>query len=246
MVAEAEENNKVRPWSRWHTCSLCEQGYHGVVACALGWACWKTYVGRPEDDDARCRAMSQLGSGLSLAKQDEETLIVREAELSTLRRLGASKKTMLVALNNLAMTYHSLGRHEEALRLRQEVYSGRLKISGEESIETLQAAYNYANSLAVMKRFEEARSLLRRAITVARRVLGESHGLTLGMRLNYAMSLYSNDGATLDDLREAVSTLEEMEPTARRVFGGAHPITIGIEHALRDARAALRARETPP
>ena len=57
---------------------------------------------------------------------------------------------------------------------------------------------------------------------------------------------YSNDGATLDDLREAVSTLEEMEPTARRVFGGAHPITIGIEHALRDARAALRARETPP
>ena len=27
---------------------MCEQEYHGVVACALGWACWKTYVGRPE------------------------------------------------------------------------------------------------------------------------------------------------------------------------------------------------------
>ena len=44
---EAEENNlDVRPsWIRWSTCSLCEQEYHGVVACALGWACWKTYVG---------------------------------------------------------------------------------------------------------------------------------------------------------------------------------------------------------
>ena len=56
LLAEAEENNlgvgvlDVR-WKRWHTCSLCKQQYHGVVACALGWACWKTYVGRrPETD----------------------------------------------------------------------------------------------------------------------------------------------------------------------------------------------------
>jgi hypothetical protein len=35
-------------WARWYSCSLCEQRYHGVVCCALGWACWKTYVGRPE------------------------------------------------------------------------------------------------------------------------------------------------------------------------------------------------------
>ena len=28
--------------------SLCEQEYHGVVRCALGWACWKTYLGRSE------------------------------------------------------------------------------------------------------------------------------------------------------------------------------------------------------
>ena len=55
LLAEAEENNldddRFMPrWHRWHTCSLCEQDYHGVVACALGWACWKTYVSRPETD----------------------------------------------------------------------------------------------------------------------------------------------------------------------------------------------------
>ena len=58
--------------------------------------------------------------------------------------------------------------------------------------------------------------------------------------------LYSDDAATLDDLHEAVTTLEETEPIARRVLGGAYPITIGIEKLLRNARAALRARETPP
>ena len=51
--------------------------------------------------------------------------------------------------------------------------------------------------------------------------------------------------ATLDDLREAVATLEDTERIARRVMGGAHPITAGIEGTLREARAALRARETP-
>ena len=51
--------------------------------------------------------------------------------------------------------------------------------------------------------------------------------------------------ATLDDLHKAVTTLEETERTARRVLGGAHPTTVGIEGALLNARATLRARETP-
>ena len=59
------------------------------------------------------------------------------------------------------------------------------------------------------------------------------------------MTLYSADGATPEDLREAVTTLEELERTTRRVFGGSHPLTVDIEVSLRDARAALRARETP-
>ena len=43
-----------------------------------------------------------------------------------------------------------------------------------------------------------------------------------------------------------MTTLEEIEPIARRVLGGAHPTTVGIEGPLQSARAALRARETPP
>ena len=60
------------------------------------------------------------------------------------------------------------------------------------------------------------------------------------------MALVNVDGSTLDDLREAVTTLEDAERTARRVLGGAHPVTSGAETILRNARAFLRARETPP
>ena len=108
------------------------------------------------------------------------------------------------------------------------------------------AAYNYANTLVKLERFEEAKSLTRKTIPVVRRVLGEGNEHTLKMRSLYAYSLYSNPGATLEDLREAVTTLEETEMIARRVFGGAHPTTAGIEDQLRYAQAALRAHETPP
>ena len=64
-------------------------------------------------------------------------------------------------------------------------------------------------------------------------------------RRNYALALYKGDGATLDDLSKAVTTLEETARIARRVLGDAHPTTYGIEDELQDARAALRARETP-
>ena len=61
--------------------------------------------------------------------------------------------------------------------------------------------------------------------------------------MNYAIALYTNAAATLDDLREAITALEALAPTARRVFGGAHPTTKGIGCSLENARDALRARE---
>ena len=87
--------------------------------------------------------------------------------------------------------------------------------------------------------------MLRRTVPVAPRVLGENHELTLKMRKVYAIALYRDTGATLDDLREAVETFEEIERIARRFLGAANPFTSTIEGNLRNARAVLRARETP-
>jgi len=247
LVAEAEENNLGNKaihsrFTRWRQCSLCEQWYHGVVACALGWASWKTYVVRPETDWARRSAMTELGNGLSAAQQHVEALTVKEAELTTLRRVGVPVKQILDAQTNLANTYSTLGRDEEAMCLRRDVYSGHLRLWGEEHRKTLMAAGNYAISLGALERSEEAKALLRKTVPVARRVLGEHNHLTFSLRANYAAALHSDPDATLDDLREAVTTLEETERTARRVLGGAHPATETIEHSLREARAALSAR----
>ena len=248
LFAEAEENNldlkvKDERWERWYTCSMCEQQYHGVVKCALGWACWKTYVGRPETDPPRRMAMTELGNGLVSADCFEDALVVREAELSIERRLGADEEDMLVIQTNLAMLYGELGNMEKALSMERDVYTGHSKLRGKEDSYTRSAANNYAASLLTLERFEEAKSFLRKSITVSQRVCGGGDQYTLMMRKAYAKALYQDPAATPDDLREAVTTLEDAEPIARRVLGGAHPITGGFEDHLRKSRAALRARD---
>ena len=189
--------------------------------------------------------MNTLANGLCQAKHHEDVLSVQEAELAMLLRLGASEDNMLILQNNLANTYEHLGRFEEALRMRKAIYSGRLKILGEDHSETISAAYNYANSLGRQEHFEECKSLLLKVMPVMRRVLGESDETTLRMMWSYAAVLINNPSATLDDIREAVSTLEDAGRIARRVLGGAHPLVLDIDRALEASRAGLRARETP-
>ena len=128
----------------------------------------------------------------------------------------------------------------------RDVYSGRLKLHGEEHGKTLLAANNYANSLIRLERFKEARKLMRKMTPVAQRVLGEPSETTLWMKWNYAGALYQDPDAPLDDLREAVTMLEDAERIARRVFGAAYPLTRAIAADLPKLRDELRARSAPP
>ena len=100
--------------------------------------------------------------------------------------------------------------------------------------------------MVYLERYAEAKALLRKMLPVARRVLGDKDGFRLKMRCTYAQALYLDASATLDDLREAVETFADAERIAQRMLGVGHPLTAAIERDLRKARAALRARETPP
>jgi len=155
------------------------------------------------------------------------------------------KEFVLITQGNLANTYHEMGRLEHALSLRRETYSGFVKLLGEENRHSLLEALNFASALATLQRFKEAKSLMRKTIPMARRVFGKSHDNTLKLTWSFARTLYEDPGATLDDLRESVTTHEETARIARRVLGGTHPTTMVIEESLQNARAALRARETP-
>ena len=200
-------------------------------------------MGRPETDEVRGNAMMQLGNGLSAADHHEDALRVKEAQFSIERRLGGPPENLLMMQCNLANSYSLLGREDEALRLRRDVYFGWVKLHGEEHQMTLSTANNYALSLNKAERHKEAKSLLRKVMPVARRILGANHEFTLRMRMSYAGALCEDTGATLDDLREGVTTLEDTERTARRVLGAANPRTPAFERALQIARATLEVRE---
>ena len=207
-----------------------------VVGVGRGFGIHLTNVSTASLREAICESRRRFDCRTELTE-------VVEARLSMLRRVGASENDLLTAQGNLATSYEALGRKEQAISMRRDVYSGRLKLNGEEHLETLRAAYNYANSLFDLKRFQEAKTLLRKIIPVARRVIGEGQHLTLRTRLNYAEALYEDPEATRDDLREAISMLEDLGPIARRVLGGAHPFVVAIAHHLLDAQATLRADE---
>ena len=108
------------------------------MECALSWACWKTYVGRPEGDWAYNVAISVLGNGLASARHHKESLSVREAELSMILRTGGAQHNILIVQGNMAIAYEALGQHEEVLRMRRKIYSGWLNLKGEEHYETLE------------------------------------------------------------------------------------------------------------
>ena len=64
---------------RWDTCRLCEQDYHGVVRCALGWACWKTYVGAAGGGQGSGLCDEPAWERFIRCKHDEDALPVQEA-----------------------------------------------------------------------------------------------------------------------------------------------------------------------
>ena len=128
------------------------------------------------------------------------------------------------------------------LRLWQDNYTRRSKLSGDEHKETIREAICYALGLIDACRFKDAKALMCKTLPVARRVISESHDLTLRIRKVYARALFMDASTTLNDLREAVTTLEETERIARRVLGGAHPIAAEIEGDLQDARDVLKQR----
>ena len=132
LVDEAYDNRDLERlsamWNRWASCSLCEREYHGIVKCALGWACWKTYLGRPETDNLRHSAMTILGVGLNAVNRHEEQLEILEAQVAAEELMEKEEEDSLVTQSNLALCYEGLGRREEAIRLHHQVYADSVRL----------------------------------------------------------------------------------------------------------------------
>jgi len=245
LVAEAEEDNwdddRFMPrWRRWDTCSLCEQDYHGFVLCALGWACWKTYVGRPEVDPLLRLAMTQLGNGLADAQRHAEALSVQEADVSTRQRLNDSAQNILSVQDNLATSLSLCGQPERSLSMFRDIYARRSALLGKNDEATLLTAGNLASTLLDdLEQFDEAKAFLEDRIPEAIRALGKNNGYTFRLQRMYAQCLFLNDGASRSDLTEAISKLEDLDRRQTRIYGAAHPQTCATRRCLEAARKQL-------
>ena len=149
---------------------------------------------------------------------------------------------MLVAQSNLAITYKELGRHEEALRLNREVYSGFLRLNGEEYEGTVQAALNLSTSLVNTSNFAEARAFTRKQMKLATRVLGSDHRITLDFQWGYARAFTLDKDVSAEQLAKVATTLEKTLKTAQRVLGREHPDTLNIGRELAIARREIALR----
>ena len=233
LVAEAEEKDLDddavdERFKRWYTCSLCEQQYHGVVCHALGWACWKTYVGRPDDDFSRFDAMMELGNGLQAVGRYEEMLGVLGARshVEEYHSALAPEMSVLRTKASFAICYKNLGRKEEALAMFREVYAEEKALYGIED-RALWTAVNLSSVMYELGRIEEARSFLSEHVGVARRELGPDHAVTLNLLENYALSI-ADTHKSIKEVCEAVEMLGSVMNARQRIFGNGHPDVVRV------------------
>ena len=193
--------------------------------------------------------MNLLGNGLS-AKQNTTTRRCPSKRPSCLccGALASQKATYSSRRPILRARITCSDDGTRPLLLRREVYSGWLRLHGEEHEVTLTSAGNYGESLVNLGRFE-AKSLLRKLMPVARRVLGESDGVTLKMRWSYARgALQSRRRHARRSPRGRGRRLRRLNRTRGDVLGSAHPFAAQIErnlHTHEPRSATAMATSTP-
>ena len=242
LVDEVEEDKLgdaalMSRWPRWYTCNLCGQFYHGAVRCALGWACWKTYVGRPENDRVRSMAMYQVASALYFDKQYGEALPLlraHEAEIIRFKRCGDGRYMHTTRIN-IANCLSKLKRHDEAIKLARRLYYKAEELWGPSEENFLTAANTLAIALGEGGKFGEAQKLYGKL----REGLGYDSEFTLRIHWAYAWTIYGDSSASTTDLIQAFVLLERVIRAARRLMGKGNPFTRDVEKGMEIVRKKL-------
>ena len=112
--------------------------------------------------------MTVLGQGLGSVGSNEEWLGVLEVELSTLRRFGATEDShdILNTTSNKANCLGFLGRTDEALQLRREVFSRSAALPNDD-VKCIRVL-NLSQSLIATKRYEDTKMTAPRPTISAR------------------------------------------------------------------------------
>ena len=213
----------------------------GAVNLALGWACWKTYLGRPQTDVSHQQAMSTLARALRYDGEDPDAaLSVLRIELEELRRFWPrDTEAKLAAMTNIAGCYTQMHRDDKALRIYRTTHAGYSDFFGPTHQRSLEISSNLCASLIDNGLFAEAKKLARDELCVVRRTMGERHVLSIDYKFCLASALYRDPDALRADVIEGEALLVDAKAMASRVLGGQHPRTLNIGSHLEFARRHL-------
>ena len=114
LVVDDELSNEdfYSKFSRWFKCRLCGQKFVGGTRCALGWACWRTYVNAPDEPgrlSLQLNALKQLANGHSqwaANEAQEEAIRLYNIGVDIHKRCGPSGYEGILQLQQ-NMSLHS-------------------------------------------------------------------------------------------------------------------------------------------
>ena len=135
--------------------------------------------------------------------------------------LGPDHPRTLVARNNLAVAYWSVGRLEQAIPLFERTLTDRERILGPEHINALISRNNLAKAYQDAGKLEQAIPLFERTLADRERILGPDHPDTLTSRGNLAYA-YKSVGR----IKQAIDLYERTLADTERVLGPDHPHTL--------------------
>jgi serine/threonine protein kinase/tetratricopeptide (TPR) repeat protein len=162
----------------------------------------------------------------------EQQFQIARARFTT--RLGADHPDTLRSMNNLANTYTILGRHAEALKLREETLSLRKAKLGPDHPDTLRSMDNLAVSYDALGRHAEALKLREETLALMKAKLGADHPDTLESMNNLADSYLA-----LGRHAEALKLHEETLAPMKTKLGADHPDTLRSMNNIANSYAAL-------
>jgi serine/threonine protein kinase/Flp pilus assembly protein TadD len=205
-------------------------------------------VARSLSDKPLIEARLRRTLGLSFQYLGEEKIAAEQFEAArTLytKHRGPDHPDTLASMNNLANSYAALGRHADALQLRQETLALRRDKLGPDHKDTLASMHNLATSYDALGRHAEALTLREQTLDLRRAKFGTDNPDTLDSMNNLAIS-YTMLGrhAEAVKLREVTLALQKARdvPDYPRLLASMHNLAQSY-HALGRHADALQLYE---
>jgi CRP-like cAMP-binding protein/tetratricopeptide (TPR) repeat protein len=172
-----------------------------------------------------------LGAGRLAAAQK-----LAQASVAAATFLGRDDPAALTARGYLARSLVRRGHSGDAETIYRELLADRLRVQGEDHIDTLATRHDLAAALGVQGRFGEAEQLFRQLLADDYRMRGPGHRETLAAQYNLARMI-----GLQGRYAEAEELSRQVLDAQRRVLGPDHPdVLASRQHLARLAGKAGR------